>query len=100
MSIGVQTFCFEEQSHLVPVWKRAKKRYGGQELVDLCRESVAFEDINYSRMVVSLGDNDERNRHLLACIWDAAVARNRQVLVLGLIKSHLVKLAAATFAMA
>lgn len=37
---------------------------------------------------------------MLACIWDAAVVRQRQVLVLGLIKAHLVKLAAACYWMA
>jgi superfamily II DNA or RNA helicase len=78
---------------LVPIHKRSRKKYQGAAWVDVTKQTIPFEDVNYSAMLRTLEDNHERNEQLLESIWDAAIVKGKQTLVLGLLKSHLVKLA-------
>ena len=96
VAMGVQIFSHEASgpAAAVPVWRWKRKKYGGKEAVDPADEPVDFEDVNYSRMVRNLELDADRNALMCSAIWDAAIVKGRQTLVLGLIKSHLVALAA------
>jgi superfamily II DNA or RNA helicase len=94
VAMGVQVFGANETECLVPVWRWKRKKYEGKEFVNPASDKVDFEDVNYSRMVRNLELDASRNVLLLGAIWDAAIVKGRQTLVLGLIKSHLVALAA------
>lgn len=89
------TFVARHDNRMVPIHKWKRKKYAGAAWVDLSKQDVPFEDVNYSAMLRTLEDNEERNQQLLECIWDAAIRKQKQTLVLGLLKSHLVKLAAS-----
>jgi superfamily II DNA or RNA helicase len=91
--LGVVAIETPYEGTLVPVWKWKKKKYGGRLWVDVTAEQVDFEDVNYSAMMRTLETNETRNLMLLESIWDAAIVKQRQTLVLGLLKSHLVALA-------
>lgn len=99
VSVGVFSFECDAPDPLVPIFRWKRKKYGGQAEVDVTAAKVDFEDVNYSVMVRNLGRNGARNAQLLACMWDAAVVKGRQMLVLGLLKGHLVELAAAFYAL-
>lgn len=62
VTLGIFTFACRNTNPMVPIHKWKRKKYHGCAWVDVTKEEVPFEDVNYAAMLRTLEDNEDRNK--------------------------------------